>query len=216
MNKLLSICIPTFNRKEYLIQSLKAVIPQAKLFDIPIYISDNCSIDGTQYIIQQLQQTEYNLIFYTKQQQNIGIDRNMFAVLEMSQTKYCWWLGDYDVILPDAIATILNILEHDNTIDLMILNTQFITPDGAIHPDIQLFTISQDLYYKDYLVCFRDYVELMPFGNLIIDRLGILQQNYARFIGTFHAYSGAIWDYLLQSHKLNHVNNIMKPLHIKI
>ena len=209
MNQLLSICIPTFNRKEYLIQALQAVIPQAKLFNIPIYISDNCSIDETEYVIQQLQQTEYNLIFYTKQQQNIGMDRNWFAVLEMSQSKYCWWLGDDDVILDGAIAKILNILEHDNNIDLMVLNTQFITPDGVTHTNSQLLNIAQDLYCTDYLVCFSDYWNVTYFGNVIINRLGILQQNYARFIGTFHAYSGAIWDYLLQSHKLNHVNNII-------
>ena len=51
MNELLSICIPTYNRSQYLLQTLEAFLPQVIPHQIPIYVSDNGSTDKTISII---------------------------------------------------------------------------------------------------------------------------------------------------------------------
>ncbi|WP_422555544.1 glycosyltransferase, partial [Sulfuricurvum sp.] len=50
MNKQLAICIPTYNRAKVLEELLFDLIPQVAPLDIPIYISDNNSLDQTQIV----------------------------------------------------------------------------------------------------------------------------------------------------------------------
>ena len=51
---LLSICIPTYNRETYLAKTLDSIVNQNIFLssdDINIVISDNCSTDGTEALV---------------------------------------------------------------------------------------------------------------------------------------------------------------------
>lgn len=196
MNTMLSICIPTFNRIKYLTQSLNTLIPQARELQVPIYISDNFSIDNTEDVIHQLQET-YSLLFYQKHDKNIGLDRNMLNVLSMSSAKYCWWLGDDDIIEDCSLNTVLSILNTDQTINFLLLNAVFISEDLTVKSSEKLFNIPINKTYTDCVQFFADYADKMPFGNLVVNREQLFSSvSYMRFIGTSHAYSGAVLDYL--------------------
>ena len=56
MIPLLSICIPTYNRYEYLISNLEILMPQvAKFADkIEVLINDNASTDSTTEILSKV------------------------------------------------------------------------------------------------------------------------------------------------------------------
>ncbi|MEI6774123.1 MAG: glycosyltransferase family 2 protein [bacterium] len=69
---LLSICIPTYNRQEYLKQCLDSIVNQ-KGFDtekIEIVISDNASPDKTNLLVKEYQK-KYKNITYSRNDQNI-------------------------------------------------------------------------------------------------------------------------------------------------
>lgn len=76
MNKpLLSICIPTYNRCEYLKKSLDSIVSQDGFNEeVEIVISDNHSCDDTLIISKQYAK-EYNNIKYFRNDENIG-DKN--------------------------------------------------------------------------------------------------------------------------------------------
>jgi glycosyltransferase involved in cell wall biosynthesis len=208
IENLLSICIPTYNRWHYLQECLQHVIPQAKLLNIPIYISDNCSTDNTINVIIEAQKN-YSLLFYKQQDHNMGIDNNMFNVFQLSETRYCWLLGDDDIIKPNALKNILSVLQENMNLDIILLNTEFISPTSEIIPDKKLINISENKGYSNYLAFFNDCVDKLPCGNIVLSRNDILTHDYHRFIGTYHAYAGAIWNYLLSRYKLNKVNHIL-------
>lgn len=194
MNKLLSICIPTYNRAEFLSECLDHIIPQALEYHIPIYICDNASNDNTQTIISN-QQSLYPYIFYKKQDSNVGIDHNMLDVVFMSTSKYCWWLGDDDIILDNSISKILKVLQLYNP-DFLLLNTLFISEDLKTKYEKPFILLKKDMIYSDNILFFRDNASNMPFGNLVVDRDQLCAIDYNRFIGTSHAYSGVLLDYL--------------------
>lgn len=80
MNKLLSICVPTFNRAEELNKQLAWLAREIKGFEneCEIIVSDNCSTDNTQEVIQKWQQFFEPTIQFTanKNSENIGWMKN--------------------------------------------------------------------------------------------------------------------------------------------
>lgn len=73
---LLSICIPTYNRAEYLVKSLDSLIclPEFNTSEVEVVISDNASTDNTQEIVK-IYTDRYNTIHYYRNEENIR-DKN--------------------------------------------------------------------------------------------------------------------------------------------
>lgn len=195
MNSLLSICIPTYNRAIYLSQCLDILLPQTSENDVAVYILDNASTDNSTDVVA-LYQSKFPNVFYNKQKVNVGLDLNMLDVIGMSSSEYCWWLGDDDIVADNAIRSILNFLSVNN-VDFLLLNASAISNDLKVKSRFPIIDIRENQRYSDCVSFFRDHVEDMPFGNLVVSRAKILQQVDAhRYIGTSHAYSGVILDYL--------------------
>ena len=78
---LLSICIPTYNRAEYLVKSIESIIDQEefKLGQVEIVISDNASEDDTENVVKQYT-NEYENIIYYRNTENIGNDNFPFVL----------------------------------------------------------------------------------------------------------------------------------------
>jgi len=108
---LLSICIPTFNRGEFLGSTLRSVVDQITE-DVEVIISDNGSSDSTDTLVRSFQ-ARYPFIRYEKSEQNLGADRNFLKVVELSRAKYCWLLSSDDWIVPGAIQKVLSCLRAD-------------------------------------------------------------------------------------------------------
>jgi len=84
----LSICIPTFNRAEYLRKTLNSLIQQEMFGErCEIVISDNCSTDETPYVIEEFR-NKYKNIRYYRNESNVGVDRNILCSLNLGQGKY--------------------------------------------------------------------------------------------------------------------------------
>lgn len=115
----LGIYIPTFNRKEELKNCLESFIPQLKPHNIPIFISDNNSVDGTDEMINKMQK-EYGKIFYKKNDTELGnfYAANLISVLRMGTSEFVWFFGDDDVVVEDAIRRILKGLENNEFIQI--------------------------------------------------------------------------------------------------
>ena len=120
MNSQLSICIPSFNRRNELIETLDLLIPQARPHDIAIYISDNCSTDDTVEAVRIYARDKYPLIFINRNDRNLGFDRNLLAAISLSSSEYVWLLPDDDHPKADAISRILAKLNVDYS--LVVLN----------------------------------------------------------------------------------------------
>lgn len=121
MNDILSICIPTYNRSEFLAYNIEKMLPYIRKYNIPIYLSDNNSKDNTISVIKNFQK-EYKYIFFVKNKENIGADRNFEQVLKMSVSKYSWLLSDDDQINCAYIEKILSILNGSYNYDMIIVN----------------------------------------------------------------------------------------------
>ena len=111
---ILSICIPTYNRGTILRENLlrcKSQIDRNN-FHVELIVSDNASNDNTESICEFFKDLDY--FRYLRNDVNIGPNLNFTKLAEQASGKYLWLLGDDDLICPNTIYTICNVLrEHD-------------------------------------------------------------------------------------------------------
>ncbi len=120
---LLSICIPTYNRLECLINCLNSILisNQQKNLDFEICISDNNSNGNVDEIINNFKK-KLNINF-NKNSENIGHGRNFFKAVSMARGEYVWTLGNDDLILPNTLTKIKTLLDYNRNVDFFFLNS---------------------------------------------------------------------------------------------
>lgn len=194
---ILSVCIPTFNRLQYLKEMLALLLPQAEMYGVEVCISDNHSTDGTALYLYEVAKA-YPWLRYVINPVNIGLDKNMLMAMSMGKGRYIYPIGDDDM-LPDG--SLLEILQGiENSDDVLILNgwhtTSSLTPKWThLSPSIAGYSYNQA---SEAFVALWD---KMPFGSFLASRELFSEKYFERFIGTSHAYTGAIWDALADIEK---------------
>jgi len=107
---LISIGIPTYNRNIGILRTLTSIWQQ-QYPNLEILISDNCSLDNTQEIIQGLSEKHPEIKIF-RQQSNIGMIPNFEFVLKKSSGIYFMWVADDDALEPGILLKYVNFLER--------------------------------------------------------------------------------------------------------
>jgi len=100
--KKLTICIPTYNRKEKLISTIKKLVPQLSS-QVELFISNNASTDGTLDAISPYS----NFLCINNNDDNIGASQNILKCLNLGRGEYIWILNDDDDISSAAVQRVL-------------------------------------------------------------------------------------------------------------
>jgi glycosyltransferase involved in cell wall biosynthesis len=125
MDKLLTIAIPTFNRAELLDKQLAWLAQAIQGFeaDCEIFVSDNCSTDHTQDVINKWQALLIDIPFTNnKNSENVGLKKNIAHCINSAKTKYVWTVGDDDPIQHSAINYVITKLRQNEDLSLLFLN----------------------------------------------------------------------------------------------
>lgn len=129
-NVFLEICIPTYNRRKQLERLLTILENEigATSIDttIRITVSDNCSPDDTQMMLQSHSFRD-KLVVRTNSE-NIGALRNIWGLYETVRATYVWLLSDDDILKPGSLQKILDTLVRYNP---TVLTFEFEQPPGA-------------------------------------------------------------------------------------
>jgi glycosyltransferase involved in cell wall biosynthesis len=125
MNKLLTIAIPTYNRANLLDKQLSWLAQAIQGFesDCELFISDNCSTDHTQDVINKWQAILIDIPFTNnKNTENIGLRKNIAHCINSAKTKYVWTVGDDDPIQQSAVNYVVTKLRQNGDLSLLFLN----------------------------------------------------------------------------------------------
>jgi len=102
-----SICIPTYNRKDYLRQTLDSVFAQTYK-DYEVVIVDDGSTDGTGEMIKN---AGYDVRYYW--QQNQGEAATCNKLIELAKGQYISFIHSDDLLLPDAIERMVDVMDAE-------------------------------------------------------------------------------------------------------
>lgn len=127
----LSIVIPSYNRASKLVRLLKNIevnLQESNLSDqIQVLVSDNASTDDTELQVTTFKTDRFRLDYF-RQDKNIGFDGNVRFLYEAAKTNYVWFFSDDDILLPGAIATVLDGIKATQP-DVLLFS--FIQPPGS-------------------------------------------------------------------------------------
>lgn len=127
--KILSICIPTYNRAKF----LNNLLSQIYEFDsslkskIQICVSDNASSDDTQDVI--LRWGDKLEIYSVLQSNNIGLSRNFQAVARLATCPWTILMGDDDSFIIEGLENLLSILSEEKSETWVLCNIK--NPDST-------------------------------------------------------------------------------------
>lgn len=113
---LISICIPTYNRAYHLQRVIKSIVKQRIFVEtnyIEIIIADNCSTDFTEFVVKKFVDKFPKKIFYYKNNENIGGDKNYVRVLSFGNGEFLKLISDILKYNEDSLKEIINFIgEH--------------------------------------------------------------------------------------------------------
>jgi glycosyltransferase involved in cell wall biosynthesis len=118
----ISICIPQYNRIDYLLRSLRMIESQTYP-NIEISISDDYSTDNTVEEISKLSTVYKYPILFERNSRNMGYDRNYRKCIEMATGDYAFVIGNDDSLCGvNSIEFLVKFLLENNLPDIGFCN----------------------------------------------------------------------------------------------
>lgn len=186
MQKLLSICIPTFNRSSYLNTCLNSIVEQLDDYSwaqIELIVIDNNSPDDTEYIVKSFVDKGFPVQYY-KNKTNIGLDGNLTRAFDVASGKYVQVLGDDDIWIKGKIKDLLTFLKN-NDCGVIYLKPYSFTSDEL--PHILPRTQKYDVFYDSNEFVYNINIMITFTSSNIVNKTIVVQNdNFVldRFLGT--------------------------------
>ncbi|MEQ9548510.1 MAG: glycosyltransferase family 2 protein [Coleofasciculus sp. G3-WIS-01] len=121
-----SVCIPTYNRANYLVNSVNSVLSQTYK-DFELIICDDGSTDETPTVVSQWDDSR---IRYIRHDNNIGRSKNMRSGFDAAQGNYFIKFDDDDALTPEFLEKTVAVLDAEPTVDFVCTNHWVIDKHG--------------------------------------------------------------------------------------
>lgn len=183
---------------------------KGKLFEI--VISDNCSTDTTDDVVQEFKNNNDLNIRYNKRRKNEGAQVNIIDLVKISRGRFIWLLGDDDILAKNSLQRLLKIVKRQNVIKYFTTDINAIDVDNKLNFKIFFPKISSDMLIRG-----REFIKkyLYACGFLSVN---IFERNF--LLGIMNKYTlfdvTNPWHHLIVSalviNKCDKVYIISKPL----
>jgi glycosyltransferase involved in cell wall biosynthesis len=178
-----SICIPQYNRIEYLLQSLDLITRQT-YDDIEVVVSDDCSTDDTEPKMLALQLSYKYPIIYKRNEKNKGYDANYRQCISLATGDYCIVIGNDDSINgEDSIQKLVDFLKANDFPEIGFCNfVEAAKPELVIERTTFTGVIGSGLD-----VALKNYSCFSFVGGLIYKASAFNKYNTAKHDGSIYA-----------------------------
>ena len=123
---LISICIPTYNRPECLLNFLNSLSLQTNK-NFEVCLSDNCSKKNIKNLIQPYKKKLK--IKFNRNKKNLGFALNLLKVSLMAKGDFVWFLGDDDLLVNTAIEKLSSLIKKNKNCDFFWVNTYYLNSE---------------------------------------------------------------------------------------
>ena len=195
---ILTIAIPTYNRKDKLEKLLNS-ISIFSLENIELLVSDNCSNDGTKEFCEDLKsKLEFT---YFRQNCNVGPDLNFLWLLRHSHGKYIWIVSDDDQISNNFIKKTLEFLKtHEVSLGFFnysLINTKSKELISILKSDKEFEIISDKNEFLSKISFQNTFLCTILFRKESVDKISNPERfNKTNFLQTYIAYESTLFSNL--------------------
>lgn len=130
-NVLLSICIPTYNRPEYLSRLLKTIKSERKeLFEV--VVSDSSENDASREIVHQMLNRQQFLWKYHKNNVVISATENMNMCIRLALGKFIYLIHDDDFMEENGVDIILDKIALNSRYKTFMFGVKLVDSKGSV------------------------------------------------------------------------------------
>ena len=122
---MISVLLPAFNGENYIAEQIASILDCLGSSD-ELIIADDASVDGTNLVIKQFNDSRIKLICRHK---NIGLKRSISELVSLAQGRYIFFADQDDIWLKDRISATLPLLEE---YELVVSDCLVVTSDLRI------------------------------------------------------------------------------------
>jgi glycosyltransferase involved in cell wall biosynthesis len=144
-NPLVSIYITNYNYGKYISHSIDSLLRQT-MQDFELFIIDDGSTDESRKVIEEYSLNPQISIIY---QRNKGLNITNNIALRVSRGKYIMRLDADDYLEPDALETMCNVLEADETIGLVFPDYYLSDAHNNIIGEVRRFNFQKEVSLLD-------------------------------------------------------------------
>lgn len=133
MNDTITVIIPTYNKADFISQTIESVLQQTyKNFEIVII--DDCSSDNTEHVVQKYLSGK---IRYFKHKTNWGPGETFNDGIKKARTEYITLIASDDILLPAHLELVINEFKKDKKIETVFSKLQVIDENNNYLNKIQ-------------------------------------------------------------------------------
>ncbi len=119
-----SVCIPAYNRARFLAPLLNSILSQGIEFGehVEIVICEDASPEREQIraVIASFQRPAAWVLRYVENPHNLGYDANIRRLVALAQGEFCFFMGNDDVMAPQALRVCLGYLKRHPNIGMLL------------------------------------------------------------------------------------------------
>ena len=189
---LLSICIATYNRADFIGETLDSIIPQLT-DEVELLVVDGASTDNTEEVVRSYLKKSERLR-YVRLPKKGGVDRDYDTSVELAQGEMCWLFTDDDLLKPGAIAAVREAVKQGH--GLIIVNAEMRNRDLSAVYQKKRIEIQADKKYAstEMEALFIDALDYLSFvGGVVIRRSIWLSRERESYFGTDFLHVGVIF-----------------------
>lgn len=127
------IGLPVYNNAKYLPKLLDSIVNQSYPH-ITVYLSDDCSSDGSAEICRDYAARD-NRIEYSRNKENIGANLNNRKVLASASTEYFMFSRGHEILSLNLVEECLHTLEENQESVLAFATTKWIDEEDNLIPN---------------------------------------------------------------------------------
>ena len=128
-----SVCLPCYNRQDYVSESIESVLKQT-LDNFELIIIDNCSTDNTPQIVGQYARRD-NRIRFIRNDYNMGICSSLNRAIVLSCGEYIKFLFSDDLLASRCLEVFVSVLDKNQSVSLVTSFTKTIGKSDLVRDE---------------------------------------------------------------------------------
>lgn len=119
--RLFSVCIPAYNRARFLEALLESILSQ-DYPDLEVVICEDASPEREQIssVVGKFKQLYPRSITYHENERNLGYDANIRRLIEKASGRFCFFMGNDDLMCPGALTEVAGVLRRYYNVGLVL------------------------------------------------------------------------------------------------
>jgi glycosyltransferase involved in cell wall biosynthesis len=199
----LSICIATFNRAGFILETLDGIAAQVT-DEVEIVIVDGASTDNTEEVVRKVAARCLQLR-YIRLDKKGGVDQDYCRAVQEARGEYVWLFTDDDILKPGAVAAVVEATRKRYS--LILVNAEVRNADLSVCLQPNRLGFDRDRTYSTSVAdrdsLFADTGSYLSFiGGVVMRRELWNQRDSAKYFGTLFVHVGVIFQQFLPGEAL--------------